>query len=235
MNADKIGSFIKELRTQKNMTQKELAQKINCTDKAISRWETGRGIPEISMLIPLSEVLDISVNELLLGERFIIDTVDETVNESVDVPEIFNKTDKNIIDVIIETSKEIDAIKKRHKDTVKILLLGCIHLLIIIVLMPEIGKRHYGWPATEFLVTESVIISFLVGLLKSKMKWVFPVFGFTYMAAVYIVEGDPIGAVLCLYVCIGLAVVMLLSIIVGTILKKLFAKIKIRIKLKTAG
>ena len=50
-------------------TQKELADKINCTDKAVSRWETGRGIPEVSLLLPLSKALDVTVNELLSGEK----------------------------------------------------------------------------------------------------------------------------------------------------------------------
>ena len=230
MDADKIGSFIKELRTQKNMTQKELAEKISCTDKAISRWETGRGVPEVSMLLPLSKALDVSVNELLSGERFVVETSGETVDEYIDVPEIFSKTDKNIIDVIIETNREIDILKKRHKDTVILLLLGCIYVFIIFVLMPEISKSHYGWPAAEFLVAVTVVTSFLAGLLKSKIKWVFLVFGFAYMGAMYFIEGSAIGAVLCLYFCVGLALAMLLSIVAATVLKKFFSKFKIRIK-----
>ena len=69
MNAQKIGEFIKEQRKLKSLTQKELADIINCTDKAVSRWETGRGIPEVSLLLPLSKALDVTVNELLSGER----------------------------------------------------------------------------------------------------------------------------------------------------------------------
>ena len=76
MDANKIGSFIKELRIQKVMTQKDLAEQINCTDKAVSRWETGRGIPEVSLLMPLAKALDVSVNELLSGERFSLKTDD---------------------------------------------------------------------------------------------------------------------------------------------------------------
>ncbi|MDE5964967.1 MAG: helix-turn-helix domain-containing protein, partial [Eubacterium sp.] len=50
---NKTGSFIAQLRKEHNLTQKELAEKINVTDKAISRWETGKGLPEVSLLIPL--------------------------------------------------------------------------------------------------------------------------------------------------------------------------------------
>ncbi len=68
MNSEKIGSFIAELRKQKKMTQKELAKKLGVTDKAISRWETGRGYPDIEILPDLANVLSISINELLNGE-----------------------------------------------------------------------------------------------------------------------------------------------------------------------
>lgn len=69
MNNKNIGEFIKTQRLLKELTQKQLADKIGVTDKAISRWETGRGLPDVSLLISLSEVLDVSVNELLIGER----------------------------------------------------------------------------------------------------------------------------------------------------------------------
>ena len=68
MNADKTGRYIAELRKQKNLTQAELADRIHVSDKAISRWETGRGFPDINNLEALSEALDISVAELLKGE-----------------------------------------------------------------------------------------------------------------------------------------------------------------------
>ena len=69
MDQKKIGAFISELRKEKNMTQKELAQKLGITDRAISKWENGRGMPEVSLMKPLCEALDISINELLGGER----------------------------------------------------------------------------------------------------------------------------------------------------------------------
>lgn len=68
MNSEKTGMLIAELRKQKNMTQKDLAKKLGVTDKAISRWETGRGYPDIEILSDLANVLSVSVNELLNGE-----------------------------------------------------------------------------------------------------------------------------------------------------------------------
>ena len=68
MNAEKTGRFIVERRKQKGYTQKELAEKLMVTDKAVSRWETGKGFPDTSLLKPLSEQLGVSVGELLAGE-----------------------------------------------------------------------------------------------------------------------------------------------------------------------
>lgn len=68
MNAILTGQFISRVRMEKGMTQKELAQKVGVTDKAVSKWETGRGMPDISSLDALCNALDVSVNELLSGE-----------------------------------------------------------------------------------------------------------------------------------------------------------------------
>ena len=65
MNQEKVGRFIRELRIEKEMTQQELAEKLGVTDSAISKWENGRGAPDISYLIPLSNELNITILELL--------------------------------------------------------------------------------------------------------------------------------------------------------------------------
>lgn len=87
MDNVKIGAFIAEQRKKNNLTQKQLAELINVTDKAISRWETGKGMPEVSMLQPLACALGISVTELLKGERInnenIIAASDEIVVENM--------------------------------------------------------------------------------------------------------------------------------------------------------
>ena len=68
MEQVKVGKFIAECRKNKNMTQAELAEKLNITDRAISKWETGKGMPDSSIMLELCSKLDISVNELLSGE-----------------------------------------------------------------------------------------------------------------------------------------------------------------------
>lgn len=69
MSQEKIGRFIRELRIEKEMTQQELAEKIGVTDRAISKWENGRGTPDITLLIPLSTELGVTLLELLNGEK----------------------------------------------------------------------------------------------------------------------------------------------------------------------
>lgn len=69
MNQEKIGKFIAKCRANRNMTQIELAEKLNITDRAISKWENGRGLPEPSLMLELCKELDITVNELLSGEK----------------------------------------------------------------------------------------------------------------------------------------------------------------------
>ena len=69
MNQEKIGKFIANLRKEKNMTQQELAKKLGVTDRAISKWENGRGLPDYSLLQDLCDTLSISINELFYGEK----------------------------------------------------------------------------------------------------------------------------------------------------------------------
>ena len=69
MNNDKTGRFIADLRREKQFTQAQLADAIHVSDKAVSRWETGRGFPDIENLEALSGCLDVSIAELIKGER----------------------------------------------------------------------------------------------------------------------------------------------------------------------
>lgn len=109
MDLDKISNLIKTKRKEKGLTQEELANKINVTEKAISRWETGRGTPDISLLIPLSKTLGVSVSELLNGK--------ETRND-----------EKNIKDILryIDTTN-----KKKNKLIIPICIIIYIALLIL--------------------------------------------------------------------------------------------------------
>lgn len=69
MDQARIGAFIQQMRKEIGMTQKELAEKLNMSDKTISKWETGKGLPDVSLLPSLCQILNININELLVGEK----------------------------------------------------------------------------------------------------------------------------------------------------------------------
>ena len=79
MDQVKIGKFIAECRKQNNLTQMQLAEKLNITDRAVSKWETGKSLPDSSIMLQLCEILRINVNDLLCGERV---TMDNRNNET---------------------------------------------------------------------------------------------------------------------------------------------------------
>ena len=69
MDQIRIGKFIAESRKSKNLTQRQLADILSISDKTISKWECGKGLPEVSLMLPLCAALDITVNDLLSGEK----------------------------------------------------------------------------------------------------------------------------------------------------------------------
>lgn len=84
MNQVKIGLFLKELRNEKGLTQEQLAEKLNVSNRSVSRWETGSTLPDISLLIALADYYEVDIKELLEGER-----KSEIMNE--ELKETFNK------------------------------------------------------------------------------------------------------------------------------------------------
>ena len=73
MDQIKIGKFISEMRKEQNLTQRQLADSLSISDKTISKWERGKGLPEVSLMMPLCDILGISVNELLSGEKIVME------------------------------------------------------------------------------------------------------------------------------------------------------------------
>lgn len=78
MNQPKIGEFISYCRKEKNITQAQLAEKLNITDRAVSKWETGKSVPDPSIMLELCDILGINVNELLTGERLSMEKYKES-------------------------------------------------------------------------------------------------------------------------------------------------------------
>lgn len=83
MNQEKIGKFILECRKAKKLTQSELAEKLGVTDKSISNWENGRNMPDLSLFKPLCKILDITINDLISGEKVTKDKYQEKLEENI--------------------------------------------------------------------------------------------------------------------------------------------------------
>lgn len=83
MNQLKIGEFISQLRKEKSLTQAQLAEMLGITDRAVSKWETGRSLPDAAIMLDLCEILGITVNELLSGERLIMENYDKKAEENI--------------------------------------------------------------------------------------------------------------------------------------------------------
>ena len=123
MDKIKTGKFIADERKKKGYTQRQLAEQLGISDKTISKWERGNGFPEISLLLPLCNELDLSVNELLTGER-----ISET--------EYREKAEENMVNLV----KEAQESKK------KIILSGMVSALVIIAATPMfVGREHFRW------------------------------------------------------------------------------------------
>lgn len=81
MNQIKIGKYISKCRKEKGLTQSKLAEELGITDKAVSKWETGKSMPDVSLFGPLCDLLDITLNELLLGEHILEENLKEKSEE----------------------------------------------------------------------------------------------------------------------------------------------------------
>ena len=83
MNQVKIGKFIAECRKKNGLTQMQLAEKLNITDRAVSKWENGKSLPDSSIMLELCAVLGISVNDLLSGEVVTMNNYDENLEKNL--------------------------------------------------------------------------------------------------------------------------------------------------------
>ena len=124
MNQEKIGKFIAKCRKDKNLTQGELADKLNISNKAISKWETGRGMPDASIMLELCAYLGITVNELLSGEKLEEEEYKEKANE-------------NIINIAKESEKN-----KKVKNKI-IIVLTIVIVFSILLLITNVIYRNF--------------------------------------------------------------------------------------------
>lgn len=155
MNQDKIGKFIAECRKQKNLTQEQLANKLNISDRAVSKWERGLNLPDASLMIELCNILDISVNELLTGEIIKKENYMNKAEENlIELKEIIEKNNRRflILEIVlifislftllllISTSTLVDNVLYKS-----IMIAGGFLVLIISVVFSFIIEKETGY------------------------------------------------------------------------------------------
>lgn len=122
-----FGAFVARLRKERNMTQKDLADALHITDKAVSKWETGKGFPDVKLLEPLARALGVSLVELMRGERLEADALPISEAEQV-VSQAMNRSQHTTA--------------RRYLKLLSALLIG-IGALCLLRLIPVIGFLIY--------------------------------------------------------------------------------------------
>lgn len=154
MDMQKIGSFLAELRKEKNLTQDELGAQIGVTNKTISRWETGSYLPPVEMLQTLGDTFGVSINEILNGER-ISDGNYKDISE------------QNIKSALTKS----DSVIAKHRKIMNWVIAVVVAALYITISLITL-KWQYTWIIWAvycvYRTVESIIIYRLTGRVKSK-------------------------------------------------------------------
>lgn len=148
MNQEKIGKFILECRKEQKLTQAELAEKLGVTDKSVSNWENGRNMPDLSLFKTLCENLDISINDLISGERVPREKYQE-------------KLEENIISTIDYTNKKVS--EKNNLIGIILIIFG----IVLAITAMTIFKSESSWGSVYSIL--GAIVS-LVGVSKFTKK-----------------------------------------------------------------
>ena len=151
MDQIKIGKFIAECRKNNNLTQAQLAEKLNITDRAISKWETGKAMPDSNIMLELCDILGINVNELLCGKIIDVEQKDEQLNE-----------------LIFQMTKNEERYHKRLLHSAFVIVATSLIALICLItlislLIPECGFQ-------DFLIIVSVILFIIPCIIAVKFK-----------------------------------------------------------------
>ena len=142
MDQIKIGRFIAECRRLQGLTQAQLAEKLNITDRAVSKWETGRSLPDAALMLALCEILKISVNELLNGEKVTME----------------NNQEKNE-QLLLEMAKELEKKNKTIWSSMWALMIVSITALLAGVLAAALCIPEGPW---QLVMIVAVVVLFLI-------------------------------------------------------------------------
>ncbi len=154
MDQEKIGKFIAQCRKEENLTQEELAEKLDITYKAVSKWECGKGLPDASIMMELCNILKINVNDLLSGER-------------VDKNSYIDRAEENFINL-----------KKKVDRAVKILCITewiCVIIIVLLFFIHMYFNWLYKgpWDDSNFSIVSNIMIAmvFIFSLITESLNY----------------------------------------------------------------
>lgn len=153
MNQIKIGKFIADSRKKNNLTQKQLAEKLNITDRAISKWENGKSMPDSEIMLDLCKELKISVNELLSGELIEMENYDA-------------KVEKNLLELI----KQKEEADKRLLNLE--IIVGILTILLFLILVTIASVVEIEESIRLLIIIPSTIFVFLMCFILLKIEQV---------------------------------------------------------------
>ena len=145
MDQIKIGKFIAECRKNVNLTQMQLAEKLNITDRAVSKWETGKSLPDSSIMLDLCELLGISVNDLLNGEVIVMENYKE-------------KSEELLLEMVKE-KEEIDKMLLKAE-----IIVGIISFLPLLIATVFVAYNQHITEWIRAIIVFASIIPFLIAL-----------------------------------------------------------------------
>lgn len=178
MNQEKIGAFIAECRKERKLTQGELAEKLGVSVNAVSKWERGLNMPDLSLFKPLCNELDISINELMSGEKIKKDEYQERLEE-------------NIVNTIDYTSRKME--KQKNFLAFIFTSLGILISFTAIAIFPS--ESSWGGIYSIFGVFISLVgVNVLIGK-SSILKKILLSLGYTFISLAILFIVDYIGVV----------------------------------------
>ena len=188
MNQAKIGSFLKELRKEKNLTQEQFAEQLGISNRTVSRWETGNNMPDISLLTEIAEFYDVSIPELINGERK-SEKMKEDVKEVADKMADYAVTEKTnmiksvrnqsflgvsalvilfVVDMVAPTvsSTLVDTIRQYCETLIYVSVVLICLLSTGLLYKFRKGKKELGVPKPILVVIAAVIAFGVAAVLK---------------------------------------------------------------------
>ncbi len=153
MDQEKIGKFIAACRKDNGLTQAVLAEKLGITDRAVSKWETGRSMPDASIMLELCEILKINVNELLAGEHIVMDNYREVAEAN-----------------ILELKRKEENSNKALLAVEVVLLIVCTAFLVVAVLAGKYAIVDDVWKIALIIMASIMMIAGIIICIAIEIK-----------------------------------------------------------------